>query len=97
MATMKACVALKYDVQFAYNEDEDVFTDILVTADELGYDSLVINRTSGDEIMDWDKATLESMLEDPDIDASMRSTIQNILDQSDPEIDYVHIEFLEVL
>jgi hypothetical protein len=96
MATIRACVASRYDVQFSYIDEDDVFTDIMIAANELGYDSLVINRTSGDDIMDWDKATLESMQDDSDIDASMRSTIQNILDQSDPDVDFVHIEFLEV-
>ena len=95
---IQACVAKRYDVQFVPVSDEDTITDVLVEAEELDYcDQLIISRTSNDEVLEFDKATLESMLDDPDVSDGVKKTIHDMLNQSDPDVDFVHIELLEVL
>lgn len=95
---IQACVAERYDVQFVPVSDEDTITDVLVEADELDYyEQLIISRTSSDEMLELDKVTLESMLDDPDVSDGVKKTIQDMINQSDPDVDFVHIEFLEVL
>ena len=94
---IQACVAKRYDVQFVLVSDEDTITDVLVEAEELDYyEQLIVLRTSSDEMLELDKATLEAMLDDPDVSDGVRKTIQDMLNQSDPDVDFVHLEFLEV-
>lgn len=95
---IQACVAERYDVRFVSVSDEDAITDVLIEAEELDYsEQLIVGRAGNDEMLEFDKATLESMLDDPDVSGGVKKTIQDMLNQSDPDVDFVHVEFLEVL
>lgn len=89
-------IAKKYDVQFVQAMSEDEFTEFLFEADQLDYDQLVILRTEGDEIIELDKPTMETMLEDEDLSRESKRVIKKILATSDPDLDYAHIRFMQV-
>lgn len=93
---LRTIVAKKYDVQFEQSVTEDEFTDFLFEADQLDYDQLVILRTAEDEMIELDKPTMETMLEDDDLSKDSKKVIKKILDSSDPDLDYAHIRFMEV-
>lgn len=73
---------------------EDDFTDFLFEADQLDYDQLVILRTEGDEMIELDKPTMESMLEDDDVSKASKKVIKKLLQEADPDLDYMHIRFM---
>ena len=93
---LRTIVAKKYDVQFEQSVTEDEFTDFLFEADQLDYDQLVILRTAEDEMIELDKPTMETMLEDADLSRDSKKVIKKILASSDPDLDYAHIRFMEV-
>ena len=94
---IKACVAKQYDVQLSVIDDDDLIYTIISAGEDLEYDQLIVFRTSDDSIIELDKATLETMLEDDYIDGPIRRSIKKLLDDSDPDHDFVHIEAVEVL
>lgn len=91
---LRTIVAKKYDVQFVQAMSEDDFTDFLFEADQLDYDQLVILRTEGDEMIELDKPTMESMLEDDDVSKASKKVIKKLLQEADPDLDYMHIRFM---
>ena len=93
---LRAIVAKKYDVQFEQSVTEEEFTDFLFEADQLDYDQLVILRTAEDEVIELDKPTMETMLEDDYLSRDSKKVINKILESSDPSLDYAHIRFMEV-
>ena len=91
---LRTIVAKKYDVQFVQAMSEDDFTDFLFEADQLDYDQLVILRTEGDEMIELDKPTMEIMLEDADVSKASKKVINKLLQEADPDLDYMHIRFM---
>lgn len=91
---LRTIVAKKYDVQFVQAMSEDDFTDFLFEADQLDYDQLVILRTEGDEMIELDKPTMETMLDDDDVSKTSKKVIEKLLQEADPDLDYMHIRFM---
>lgn len=91
---LRTLVAKKYDVQFISVMTEDEFTDFLFEADQLDYSQLVILRTEGDEMIELDKPTMETMLEDEDVSKESKRIINTLLLEADPDLDYMHIRFM---
>lgn len=92
----RVSIATKYDVEVTDLSDEDSVEELIAYLQELGYDEVLVQATTDNEIMELDKLVLETVLNVEDVPKHLDRLINAMLDHSDPDNDFIHLETYEV-
>lgn len=92
----RVSIATKYDVEVTDLSDEDSVDELISYLQELGYDEAITYTTADSEIMELDKSVLDTVLDVEDVPKHLERLINTMLDQADPDNDFVHLETYEV-
>lgn len=92
----RVSIATKYDVEVTDLSDEDSVEELISYLQELGYDEALVHATADNEIIELDKSVLDTVLDVEDVPKHLDRLINTMLDQSDPDNDFIHLETYEV-
>ena len=92
----RVSIATKYDVEVTDLSDEDSITELISYLQELGYDEAITYITADNEIVELDKSVLDTVLDVEEVPASLERLMSTMLEQSDPDNDFIHLETYEV-
>ena len=92
----RVSIATKYDVEVTDLSDEDSITELISYLQELGYDEAITYTTADNEIIELDKSVLDTVLDVEEVPASLERLMSTMLEQSDPDNDFIHLETYEV-
>lgn len=88
-------VASKYDVQFVTLTDLNSFEEFLFDAEQAGYEEHIVYKTEGEEIYEFCRSSIESMVDDDDVPEESQKVAKLLLTMSDPDLDFIRVEFSE--
>lgn len=92
----RVSIATKYDVEVTDLSDEDSVEELISYLQELGYDEAITYTTADNEIIELDKSVMDTVLDVEDVPDSLARLINTMLEQSDPDNDFIHLETYEV-
>ena len=92
----RVSIATKYDVEVTDLSDEDSVEELISYLQELGYDEALVHVTTENEVMELDKSVLDTVLDVEDVPKHLGRLINTMLDQADPDNDFIHLETYEV-
>lgn len=92
----RVSIATKYDVEVKDLSDEDSVEDLISYLQELGYDEAIAYITAENEIIEINKSVLDTVLDVEEVPDYLERLINTMIEQSDPDNDFIHLETYEV-
>lgn len=83
------------DIRFTDVSDTDDLDELLFELDQAGYNDYIVSQNDDGSIIEFYRNALEPMAEDKDLSKTSRKLVCKLLDKSDPDHQYIHVELGE--